>query len=432
MKNKHFRTLSAILIALAMVFTMNMSVFAAQDTVGDATIEVKGDGATVTIPKTIIVTNPQEILVYGPTINYDFSVAPVDPAAGATVKSDAEAPEREEGDYATAVVQKGVVDGVAVTTKPSFTSAETAAATGPKGVELTSNLVLTIDLSKFEKAGVYRYKVSDTTTDDALTAAGITRESGYSKERYLDVYIYNDGNQLKIGGYTLLKTNQKEVTGDNDIESKSAGFVSGSEKDATTGKVSKKGDQPTDLYNTINAELEKEVTGGLGDKTFPFSFAIDISNNNGMTYYTTTETSETAQGTSGTAASVSQTLKHGDKFFIKGLNPKATVKYTETNGTTDTYEVTIQDKNADTVNGVENKETAANATQTTDDQNVSNYESCNTQSIAPSVYAKIKFINNLDQVSPTNVVVRYAPYLLILAAGCLLLLLGKRRKSEAK
>lgn len=428
MKNT-MRKFSTVLLALTMIFAMSISAFAAQDTVGDATIEIKSGASTLNIPKTLIVTNPEEIKVYGPTVTYNFTASPATVEEGTKVTTDAEYPDRTENDFATAVVKAGPVQGVTVTTQPSFTTAETAAATGTKGVELTSNIVVTTDISKFEKAGIYRYEIKDETTDATLTAAGITRETNYDATRYLDVYIYNDSpSGLKIGGYTLLKNNTKEVTGVNDVDVKSPGFISGSEKDAT-GKVTTKGGEPTDLYNTINVKVTKEVTGGLGDKTNMFPFTIAVSNSS-LTYYTTSDTATGVQGTSGNAASISKSLKHDDSFLIKGLNPKAEVTYTETNNTEDTYFVTINDKASQVVNSINKEETAKNGTQTSAAQKVSNYVNCNTQSIAPSAYSEIKFINNLDEVSPTNVVMRFAPYLFILAAGMILLMVSRRRKAE--
>ena len=71
---KYIKKISSIVLALVMVLAMGTSVFAAQelDTVGDYMIETTD--TTLNIPKTIIVTNPEEILVYGPKVNFTFSV----------------------------------------------------------------------------------------------------------------------------------------------------------------------------------------------------------------------------------------------------------------------------------------------------------------------------------------------------------------------
>ena len=195
----------------------------------------------------------------------------------------------------------------------------------------------------------------------------------------------------------------------------------------TTGKVSTRGSEPTDLYNTINASLEKEVTGALGDKTNLFPFAIAVSNNGGMTYYTTNDPAAAVQGTSSAATEVSQSLKHGDKFFIKGLNPKAKLTFVETNNTKDDYTVTVNNKKAALVAAT--LVTAGN-TQTSGENAVSNYASSETQDVAAVDNANIKFINDLSEVSPTNVVMRFAPYLFILGGAMMLLVASRRRKSD--
>lgn len=424
---KHIKKISSIILALVMVLAMGTSVFAAQelDTVGDHQIEVKTSDGTLSIPKTIIVTNPEEIKVFGPTIKYAFSAKPATVAAGTKVTSNAGRSNAD--DVATSTVQAGPAGGVVVSTQPSFATGETAAVTGTKGVELTSNIVVTTDINSFTKAGIYRYEITDDTEKSVLDEAGITRESDYNASRFLDVYIYNGTNGLEIGGYTLLKSNATDITGDNDGNFKSPGFISGSEKDETTGKVSTRGSEPTDLYNTINASLEKEVTGALGDKTNLFPFAIAVSNNGGMTYYTTNDPAAAVQGTSSAATEVSQSLKHGDKFFIKGLNPKAKLTFVETNNTKDDYTVTVNNKKAALVAAT--LVTAGN-TQTSGENAVSNYASSETQDVAAVDNANIKFINDLSEVSPTNVVMRFAPYLFILGGAMMLLVASRRRKSD--
>ena len=421
---KYIKKISSIVLALIMVLAMGTSVFAAQelDTVGDYMIETTD--TTLNIPKTIIVTNPEEILVYGPTVNYTFSVEPAEVANGTKVTSNAGRTNAE--DVATSTVQAGPANGVKITKQPSFSSDVTPAATGTMGVELTSNIEVTTTIGNFTKAGIYRYKIEDATAKTVLDAAGITRESGYKATRFLDVYIYNGANGLEIGGYTLLNSNATDITGDNDGNFKSPGFISGSEKDKN-GKVTKEGSEPTDLYNTINASLEKEVTGALGDKTNPFQFEITVNNNGEMTYYTTNDPAANVQGTSSAATAPSQALKHGDKFFIKGLNPKAKLTFVETNNTNDAYTVTINNKTAELVAA---KLVEAGLTQTSGENAVSNYASSETQDVAAVDNANIKFINDLSEVSPTNVVMRFAPYLFILGGAMMLLVASRRRKSD--
>jgi hypothetical protein len=51
---------------------------------------------------------------------------------------------------------------------------------------------------------------------------------------------------------------------------------------------------------------------------------------------------------------------------------------------------------------------------------------------AVSAQQTLEIVNTLLLISPTGVVVRVAPYVIILAAGIALLLIGRRRRSAAK
>ena len=73
---------------------------------------------------------------------------------------------------------------------------------------------------------------------------------------------------------------------------------------------------------------------------------------------------------------------------------------------------------------------ATEGTQTTGVQKVSTYEDSKTQTVVASDKATIKFINDLSEVSPTNVVMRFAPYLFILGGAMMLLVASRRRKSD--
>ena len=83
-------------------------------------------------------------------------------------------------------------------------SSELAHNVSTSGVEQKKNLTVNIDLTKFTKPGIYRYKIEDVTAIETLYNAGINRAEHYDNDRYLDVYIKNNGeNGLAVAGYTL-------------------------------------------------------------------------------------------------------------------------------------------------------------------------------------------------------------------------------------
>ena len=76
-------------------------------------------------------------------------------------------------------------------------------------------------------------------------------------------------------------------------------------------------------------------------------------------------------------------------------------------------------------------------TKTTATMAVSNYDTDNTVSsveatIAATDAQAVTFTNNLDAISPTGIVMRYAPYALILVAGVVLLLISKKRRKHTE
>lgn len=430
MKRNLLKRIGAVALAVAVSLTMGTAAFAA-DTVGDATnAEFETNSTTFSIPKGIVVTNPEDIKVYSPAVEYTFTINKAE--GGQKITSTV------EGKEGTRTVKTGEEGGLTITNTNgtvSFTAAETAATVGSLGIELTQNIDLSVDLEKFSSAGIYRYKISDTTDTDALTAAGITRETGFQADRYIDLYISNGTNGLQVSGYTVIDGDEAstDINGDtNDTTAKNAGYVSGSKTDSN-GKITERGSNPADLYNTINVKLNKVVEGTMGDKQNAFPFTVDLTDV-GSSYYTTMDTAANAQGTSTTATELTQALKDGESYLIKGLNPKAHVTYTEKNNTADAYIVEAAGKKsaiALTGPDAQTKEVAANGTAVTASLAVSNYEDYSTKSITPDANnEEVTYTNTLGQISPTNVVMRFAPYLFILGAAIVLLVMMRRRKAH--
>ena len=280
--------------------------------------------------------------------------------------------------------------------------------------------------------------ITDITDTSALYDAGITRPDDYIKTRYLDVYVkYNaDETGFEVYGYVLTDSNITAIKGKEDQPlswdtpaAKSSGYIADSETE-----------KGTDEYHTIDIKVTKVVTGAMGDKTHEFPFAITVSNSN--LYFYSGELASTpsavSQLTSGNATSLSALLKNDEVFYIFGLNPKATVVYTETNNTPDTYQVTIKDNAGAIVNSVDAEDTAPlTGTQTTGTLAVSNYDTDNSDSsVKATIIATgnnaITFTNNLNEISPTGVALRVAPYALMLVGGIVLLLVSRRRKAAAE
>lgn len=409
----------ALVIAMMMVLAVMAPALADPAAIGNGNTNVLATAnSQITIPKTITVSGSLD-KVYSPNVTYTFTIAPVEPAKaqGATYST------VNDGTNSLAHVKAGV-DGSASITGGSFTSAETALTGGQATV--TQNLTVTIDPTKFTAPGIYRYVITDTTTAETLYNAGISRPDGYDTTRYLDVYVRNaNSSGFEVYGYVLCAENKTSIDSNT---TKDAGF------------------DEEDTYKTVDVKVVKEVTGTMGDQNHDFPFSVTISNSN-LNYYVSDNTALTstsgvdANGIYGTALTT-QTfdLKDSETYYIYGLNPKATVSYTETNDTEDIYKVSITDKDNSAVNSVTTIETGKNGTQTTGTLTVTDYNTTNSSTtdgklnftVEANNNSEIKFTNNLEQVSPTGVVLRFGPYLIMAAAAVVLLVMASRRRKDTQ
>ena len=416
------RTLTAAL-AVAATMSMGMPAMAAtqvSDGTGSAALgTVESSDTALNIPKGIVLYNEEAGTYYSPTIAYTYTVAPATVADNAKVTD-------SDGDVSR--VHAGPADGVVINAQPEFTShPETMNADGE---EIKDNLELSVDLSKFGTTpGIYRYVITDTTPESELYAAGMERESDYQTTRYLDVYITrNASGDMEVAGYVLLKENTADTT---DASKKSQGFVEDDDEGAAVG---------FDTYETYNVTLTKDVEGTMGDRTHEFPFAATITNN-GYNYTWAEGTTSTAPATladSGTTPFTSVNLKHNDEVYIKGLNAKATIAYTETIDVNDVYKVKVDGVNAtggSSASLVAEDSKELNDTTALSTKEITNYTTINSTTNVKADASRannvkdVTFTNTIDQVSPTGLALRYAPYMFMLAIGGAMIALFRRKKA---
>lgn len=424
------KKLIVVMLALLSFASVIVPAFAQTNAAADSSGVTVTDNNTLDIPKGIILEGSLSS-VYSPNIVFTY-LAEAGAAASVT-----------DANNITSVITPGVLAGITLggdtdnnnaTGAVTFTSSEQAVG------QITQNLTLTINPTAFPKPGVYRYKITDTTSEADLFAAGITRPAGYDKEFFLDVYIKNNSGTQEVFGYVLMDKAEDPV---NQSTDKSAGFIDPSNPGSGSGSGS--GSTPAiamDTYTTVDIQVTKQVTGSMGDVNHDFPFTITL-NNNGLSYYGK-EGSAPAVTDDLSATSISAALHSGESYYLVGLSPKATVSYTETNDTLDTYTLTVKDSananvkdNAATPADISGISIAANGTKTTSTLNVSNYPTANSSSgtstaVAVTTASAVTFTNNLDEISPTGVVLRIAPFVFMLAAGAFLLFLSRRRKSAAE
>ena len=371
MKKSFLKKVLAAAAGLAVTMTMGITVYADDATLTDGV--ATSNEVTVKISKNIKVTNPDLTSVAGPGISYAYAVEPAAPSDenGGTTVTDTETPPH------TANVHIGPADGVSLTTATLSWPVDEAVDASASGADNTKNIVAAVDITKFTKPGIFRYKITETPTPADPSSIGVT-DSG-DRVRYLDVYIENaNPTGLQVAGYTCHDGSGAKKAFD----------------DAT--------------FETKNIVLEKEVTGNMGDKNNAFPFTAAVSDN-GRYFFAKKNAAPTASDAHQTAAQ-STTLAHTEKFYISGLSTVATVNYTEQNNTEDIYKTSI---------------TGGTPADPTD---VDPGDSISMGATDVDEAASVKFINDFESVSPTGVLFRYGAPLFILLAGILLIVLNRRSK----
>lgn len=259
----------------------------------------------------------------------------------------------------------------------------------PQGSDLTHSeitvgtLNLVYNKNLFTKAGVYRYKITET----AGSYDGIEYDT---TARYFDVYVTN----AAAGGLDVTYATFVDA---NDSTAKDDGIFTN--------------DYATDASKTLT--VHKVVEGNLGDKTKSFDFSVKIDGETGEQYYVTYGDGKTETLTSGTAKTIS--LKDGQSLTVFGLSKNDQYTVSETDyTTTDGYTTKVVTDPTDTTNS----ETAgAVRGSSVEDQKVSD--------TADDVY----FYNIKNYSTPTGVIMNVAPYVLmvgIAVAGCFVFLRKRR------
>lgn len=453
------KKLTALLLALVMLLAMGTTAFAAGDdgrtvVTGSTTSAANtysganntnatsfANGTTIPITKSIVFVNANGSAVYEPNITYTYTVTPETVAESTYTVNDG---------ANSGYVHPGVTDGVTgvsiqfgTTIGGSDTTAVTTSATGVE-VERTANL--TVDVSKFGKPGIYRYKIVETASSD-VTDAGLTaRTNDYNADRYLDVYIHyvdDDSNSstpevLKMYGAVIFKSTATTAGQDNITTSTTK--TTGYEPSASSGDL--KDDATVDRYTTYDFTVKKTVSGSMADKRHDFPFYVNITNTIADAKYTyfddpgtgagAAETIVSAAITKGTdSASSTLALKDGEYVKFVGVPSNQTTELAlvvkEFNNTYDQYTPSVTATNGPITLTSNNTATGSAMTASSGYDTTSSF-TVKTNDVANQV---ITINNYLAEISPTGVVLRFAPYALMLGAGVALFIILKVRKNKA-
>ncbi|MBR2742006.1 MAG: hypothetical protein IKD89_00260 [Clostridia bacterium] len=404
---------------------------------------------TIGIAKQIVFINAEDTDVREPNITYNYSIEKVtftEAHPAATILG------RDLGDTydITATVQEGVNAALSSqSVDVEFSDANFANATADgDGTACIKYATFTFDPTEFPGAGIYRYKITESVKNTSKTRAevGVAQAATYSDTRYLDVYVRFDADgEKEIYGFVLFESDDFDQDFDynnttTDLAKKSAGFVN-------TSDLSQ-GEDPAnvDVYTTQNLHIEKDVKGAIADKTNYFPLTMTFTKGTGLTDNIKVDvdlsdatiaaddiTNTTVDGTEYsyiemTNTAISGTIKDSGTIDFTGVpigikagadDTNTTISLTETNNTPNTYMVQANSladsSDANNVELLPEESVASNGTSSaTDDQTFSDSK------------LSIYITNTLDEISPTGVVLYFAPYLLTLGVA-VALIIGARR-----
>lgn len=455
-----FKKISALVLALVMVLAMGTTAFAAGDdgrtvVTGSTTSAANtytganntnatsvANGTTIPLTKSIVFVNANGSAVYEPNITYTYTVTPETVTESTYTVNDG-----TNSGYVHSGVTGGVT-GVSIQFGTTIGGTDTTAVTtSAAGVEVERTANLTVDVSKFNKPGIYRYKIAETSSPAAVTDAGLTaRTSDYNADRYLDVYIHyvdddNDSSTpevLKMYGAVIFKSTATTAGQDNITTSTTK--TTGYEPSASSGG-DLKDDATVDRYTTYDFTVKKTVSGSMADKTNNFPFYVNITNTITGAKYTYFDDPGTGAGAAETIASAAitkgtdskeSTLKLKDGEYVKfvGVPSNQTTELSvvvkELNNTFDQYTPSVTATNG-TITLTSTNAATGNAMAASTGSDTTSSFTVKTNDVANQV---ITINNNLTEISPTGVVLRVAPYALMLGAGIVLFLLSRRRKEE--
>ncbi|MBR5348548.1 MAG: hypothetical protein IK125_04865 [Lachnospiraceae bacterium] len=429
-KRIHF-SLFCIVLLLTGLLGSTLS-FAAGTTAGGAipspTVENTTNAInTVSIKKELIFINDAGSDVREPNITYSYRIEPV-------TFADTDDVQVTDAAGVSGKVKSGVAAALPATTTQTivFSDDNALVHTSAAGAVETRYVDFAFTPAEFPGPGIYRYVITETSTDK--DAVGVEEEGAYGETRYLDVYVRKtaeDDDTPVIYGYVLFEDtattsfNAASNPTEN-IDMKSSGFVN--KPDPSTGTDL----NGVDVYRTQNLTITKETAGLLADKghNFPiditFAKPADITEDvlvnvtlggNATLEDVTTDATLGDYITLGDA--FTGTVDNGSSITFIGVPQGTTFSIVETNDTPDSYKVKML--SGTTVLLAESIVPASGSSATW------------TNDATLDTTTEVTITNTLDTISPTGFITRFAPYVLLLAGGILLIVLGRtavRRSSK--
>jgi len=362
------RKISAMTVAAMLTFGMGAPAFA------DSTINnsyVGAGGSSITFTDTFRISegdNAQNL----PAATFHYSIAPGTGMA-ATEKSP--------------LIKSGIGS-------PKISDAEHEATEA--GV-LEHSVDVTADFSGvgFTEAGIYRYKVTETLADSSAKediVIDADKASDNNGEFCLDVYVEKKDGAFRPFAYIMATSAETP-----NLSSSEAGREA-----AYTTKIGSVANE----YTTYDLTVSKSIVGAMAANDFAFN--VNISNVP-KDVYIAQDDDAAVLGSHGFTAR----LGDEDSTVIYGLPSKAAYEIKEEVNKIEGYSVEVVDSNEAEYDWIGTGSFGSKAVTEMGQKD-----------------ADVAFTNTLMTISPTGVVMRFAPYMMILGAGIALVMVSRRRKAE--
>ena len=438
MQTKLFKKIAALVTCAAMATTLTAGVSAAV-LGGNGTVESTDN--SILILKELKVYNTTGEDIYLPTVDYGYTIAPATVASGVTVTDDQPVQSVVYSGVAAALTTTSATVSFSPATTAGYSAAgaattitqPTAAAT--TGTSYYGGFNVSFDPAEFPHSGIYRYVITEADGTNTKASAGVVHQddTSYVATRYLDVYVRdavaadNATTDEVICAYVCWVPDATQDQDSNiDYGNDPANPTLNVTK--TQGYVS---DEGGDKYNTYNLTLDKTISGTTNDHDFPFQVVFSNGTDAGKFYYELSSAAGTnadvtlasgaaTVGTLATGSAIS--LGNGDSVTFYGIPAGTTATVNEQNDTYDVYAVTMTDHNGTDV--LAETDVAAGSASGACSA-VLNATTTTTLGTADST---VSVTNELKEISPTGVIVRYAPYIIMIVAASVLFVVARKVK----
>mgnify|MGYP004522358803 CR=1 FL=1 len=394
-KNVTKKSIGAVVFASALTMSMGMPALAAGNY---ATI----DGTkTTTFDKYLVMDKQAEV----PNASFTYAVTAGEAKTYNVADKKFEILAGVDADKVTmAGVGSKTANTIAYSQGDATSNDENALVKGyDKTTEKYAKKTATLDFSacKFTEPGIYRYIVTESGTNQAVT-------NDADATRVVDVYV-NDASdnteyKLRIAGYVLHSNTNGAPNVSLGENNKSQGF--------------------TNSYDTSDITIRKEVSGNQASRNKYFEFTVNIANAVPGTVYKVDLSNADATTQSNAATITANEGKTNPATLTVGEDRTVTQKFYLAHG----QEIKIQGiakGSAYTVTEIaeDYKSTAAGVTNYTDATN----------GTVASKDLKTSYLNTRDGVIPTGVIMAVAPFAavtLLGGAGVVTMVMKKKKSSE--